>query len=112
MTFARLHIAAIALGVMLTVFGHDALMATDPHTFAEIGHAGHHESPAPANDTECGPITGMHAKPSHERDFDDPGVAQALPQATGEPTAFLAHRSAEPEHSPSTRRALLQVYLN
>jgi len=106
---ARLHIAAIALGLILTVLGHDALMAADPHPSTD---AGHHESPVPASETKCGSITGMHPKTSNPLDVDDSALSHSLPRAIEQLTGFLPHWSVEPDHPPDTRRALLQVYLN
>lgn len=108
----RSHIAEIALGLLLIILGHDALMAADPHHAADAGHAGHHEAPAPANQTECGPTTGMHAKPSNTLDVDHSATSGSLPQATEEFTGFVPHWSVEPDHPPDIKRALLQVYRN
>lgn len=112
MEYIRSYIAAIALGFLLTILGHDALMAADPHPFANAGHAGHHEAPVPPNDIECGPTTGMHPKPSTTLDVDDSATSDSLPPASDERTGFLPHWSVAPDHPPDIKRALLQVYLN
>jgi len=108
--FARSHIAAIALGLILTVLGHDALMAADPHPSST--DAGHRESPLPAHENECGPTTGVHSKAANGPDVDDSTMAPLLPRASEELTGFLPHWSVAPDHPPDVRRALLQVYRN
>lgn len=115
MEHIRSLIAAIALGFLLTILGHDALMAADPHSFANAGHggrAGHHEFPPPPSDIDCGPITGMHQKTSNTLDVDDAAVAPSLPSRIEELGSFRPHWSIAPDHPPDTRRAFLQVYLN
>ncbi len=121
MKYSRLPIAVIALGLLLTVLGHDALMASAPHPMSPSGHtshaghtspAGHHESPVLPDGMECGAATGVHPKPSTSFDVNDSAMSHSLPQAIDELTGFLPHWSVAPGHPPDTRRALLQVYLN
>lgn len=113
--YSRSSIAAICLGLLLTVLGHDALMSADPHAGGSAGHidlGGHHESPVPPDDIDCGPITGMHLKPSNTLDVDATAVAPSSPFGIEEHVSFSPHWSVAPGHPPDTRRALLQVYLN
>ena len=112
MEHIRSSIVAISLGFLLTLFGHDVLMAADPHPAGTAGQGEHHDSPAPPDDIECGPINGMHLKPPYLLDVDDAALAHSLPRTTGERTGFLPHWSVVPGHPPDIRRALLQVYLN
>jgi hypothetical protein len=111
----RSSIALISLGLLLTMLGHDALMASAPHPLAPAGHtshAGHHEFPAPPDGMECGPTAGVHPKPSTSFDVTDSAMSHALPWATDEIIGFFPHWSVAPGHPPDIRRALLQVYLN
>ncbi|CAA9550391.1 MAG: hypothetical protein AVDCRST_MAG87-817 [uncultured Thermomicrobiales bacterium] len=115
MQHIRSSIAAISLGFLLTVFGHDALMSAAPHADGGAGHLDpgrHHESPLPPDEYDCGPIAGMHLKPSNALDVDDPAVTHPLPRVTDGLAGFLPHWSVAPGHPPDTRRALLQVFRN
>jgi len=116
--YIRSSFAAIALGLLLTMLGHDALMSADPHPAGTAGHVRHlgqgehRESPVPPDDLDCGPITGMHLKPSNLLDVDHAALVHSLPRVTDVLAGFLPHWSVAPGHPPDTRRALLQVYLN
>ncbi len=112
MKYIQSHTPVITLGFLLTILGHEVLMAAAPHPSAHPGHAGFHEAPALPKDIECGPTTGMHSKPSSTFDSDDSAMSNSLPPATEELTGFLPHWFAAPDHPPDVRRALLQVYLN
>lgn len=119
MGYNRSFIAAIALAMLLTVLGHDALMAADPHASSNAGFHSHpdhdahdHDASAPVDTIQCGPATGIHPTLSRTLDVDNAAVAPSLPSRIEELGGFRPHWSIAPDHPPDTRRALLQVYLN
>lgn len=105
------HIAAIALGLVVTLFGHDALMVAAPHT-STLDHAAGRESSSPEHDERCGPTTGAYPQIANELDVDAHAAGQPISHMTQSATGFFPHWSVDPDHPPATRRALLQVYLN
>ena len=118
-------LAAIALGLLAIVLGHDALMAADPHAPAPPGaHAPSGEvaaslgrDPAGAHgrvDSDpCGLLVGLRPTAPLDLDVDLPAASVPGAILAGE----LAVRGVrggwqEPGHPPDVRRALLQVFLN
>lgn len=110
MEHIRSHIAAIAFGLVVTLFGHDALMVADPHTTPEFNHAIDHE--LPVHDESCGRTTGAYPQIANGLDVDAQAAGQPISQLIQQAIGFFPHWSVEPHHPPDTRRALLQVYLN
>ncbi|HVL25724.1 MAG TPA: hypothetical protein VM450_16665 [Thermomicrobiales bacterium] len=112
---AAAHLAAIALGMLLIVLGHDAIMAANPHA---AGHGAAHASAphvvAPDHqDVPCGPTIGIRPQPGD--DLDATGHLPALIVADALPLAArpaLPITWVDPDHPPDVRRALLQVFLN
>jgi hypothetical protein len=107
------HIAVIALGLVVILFGHDTLMMADPHPL-HYGHVDHHESPslARAHSGGCGPTTGAHPQTANGLGVDDQAAEKSISYVTPQVTGFVPHWSVDPDHPPATKRALLQVYLN
>jgi len=98
--------------MLLAVFGHDAVMAANPHASAHAATT--HEAPAGhAADAPCGPTQGVRSQ------ADDDPLPDTYPLAT---LAILVTPSStapampptwtEPDHPPDVRRALLQVFRN
>lgn len=109
MEHIRSHIATIVFGLLLTLFGHDAVMAVGPHPSA---HSTYHESPSPATEVDCGLTTGAQPQSTIQLDVDDLAVDLPLSEVTRDIAGFLPHWVVAPDHPPDVKRALLQVYLN
>ena len=105
------HIAVIALGLILTLFGHDVLMVAGPHA-PTLDHAAEHESQSPANDESCGPTTGAYPQIANLFNVDVQSAGQPILLVPPQVTGFFPHWSVDPDHPPATKRALLQVYQN
>lgn len=102
------HIGAITLGLLLTLFGHDVLMASGPHP--SVLSAQNHHAPAP--DRECGPTRGAHPQLPSQINLDCQAASLSTSSILHPVTGFLPHWSIDPGHPPAIKRAFLQVYLN
>lgn len=102
----RPHMAALALGILLIMLGHDATMAANPHATSETSHA------QPMAST-CGPTHGAKS-PTSEMTQDD--APYSMPFLVSLPTIDLSLATpdwwSEPTYPPDVQRALLQVFLN
>jgi hypothetical protein len=106
----RMHITTLAFGMLLTVFGHDAMMAADPHIRE---HAVHETSSTSVPMTStCGPTHGARPDTDNDATPDDSAGNPVVPQITETSGIHLLRWWTEPAHPPDVRRALLQVYLN
>jgi hypothetical protein len=114
-TQPRSHIAIIALGLLLIVFGHDAAMTTDPHDVAVADvHAAHHDdAQTPPDDAPCGPVEGVRPQPlDDDMRGDAPAPCLVVPEGIAAAIPSAPRWWSEPDHPPDVRRALLQVFLN
>ncbi len=113
MTRPRSHIAIIALGLLLIVFGHDTVMVTDPHDVGGVRHAAHHDDAhTPPDDAPCGPVEGVRPQGADGLDVDAPSPCLVVPEGIAPAIPMAPRWWSEPDHPPDVRRALLQVYLN
>jgi len=111
--YIQSHLTMLALGLIMSLSGHDALMVTGPHPLPHE-HMEHHESAsrAPAPVENCGPTTGVHPQSANGLDVDDESARRSTFCMTPRLAGFIPHWSVDPDHPSATKRALLQVYLN
>lgn len=96
------------LAGLLVLFGHDLVMATEPHALAS-SHADHAET-LERTETDCGSLEGSPMSSSTVPDLHAEVALLFVPaRALDSPRAAWR---IEPSHPPDVRRALLQVYLN
>ncbi len=105
MEHARSRIIVITLSLLLALLGHDALMATEPHTAA----AAHPEA---ATEPDCGLTEGAQPQSACDFDLDEEAIGDWTSPLTQPLVGFLPHWSIDPDHPPAIKRALLQIYLN
>ena len=128
------HIRLIALILLFTVLGHDAVMAGNPHAASHqhhehqlsAAHSGHGTSGfgetvpdaggpllSPEGERPCGSLDALRPPapaPDLLSDRIDAGIIQ--PRVADRLPRRAPDRGNEPDHPPDVRRALLQVFLN
>jgi hypothetical protein len=110
MRAGRAHLSAVALVILAILFGHDVLMAADPHD-AGSSHEAHATGEAP-DGTACHAPEGVRPDPPDQPAPALPGdVLGVIPAHIPVDAGRLAW-TEPPTHPPDVLRALLQVFLN
>jgi hypothetical protein len=110
--YPRTRIAVIALGMLLSILGHDAIMVTNPHE-VETAHAAHHDvGHASSDDVPCGTIEGVRSPSADDLDTDAPAPCLVMSDGMTVAIPVTPEWWSVPDHPPDVKRAMLQVYLN
>lgn len=105
MEHARSHSIVATLSLVLALLGHDAVMATEPHTTV----AAH---PEVVTESDCSLPESTQPQSAYDFHLDEEAIGNWTPPLTQHPIGLLPHWTIDPDHPPAVKRALLQIYLN